>query len=231
MEWASRNACRLATPAYRVHDSGVKGGGVVLLNGTSSAGKGTIAKAIQAEAGDEAWLHHGIDRMLEGVPASLSEFVDPGHGRPDGPGWTLPFRDGTMMGAARVGALALQVLDGMYRSAAAMASAGNRVVLDDVIYDPRVLALAAQALSGTPTLFVGVRCPVELAIKREYQRGDRALGGAAAFDPLVHNPGTYDLEVDTSLQGPDECARVILLAFRGVMVGGAVQRAAARNPS
>ena len=207
----------------------MNGGGVVLLNGTSSAGKGTIAKAIQAQAGGEAWLHQGLDRMLEGVPASLREFVDPAHGSPDGPGWTVPFRDGMLVGAARVGPLARQLLDGMYRSAAAMVSAGNRVILDDVIYDPRVLALAAQALSGTPTLFVGVRCPVDVAVKREHQRGDRAAGGAAAFDPLVHNPGIYDLEVDTSLQSPDECAGLILEAFRKVKVGGALQRAAGRS--
>jgi chloramphenicol 3-O-phosphotransferase len=28
-----------------------------------------------------------------------------------------------------------------------------------------------MALSGTPILFVAVRCPVERAIKREHQRG------------------------------------------------------------
>jgi len=204
---------------------------VVLLNGTSSAGKGTIAKAIQAGAGDEVWLHHGLDRMLEGVPASLKMFVDPADGQPDSPGWTVPFRDGAMVGAARVGPVALQLLDGMYRATAAMAADGNRVILDDVIYDKRVLVLAALALFDTPTLFVGVRCPVETAIKRELQRGDRALGGAAAFDPLVHDPGIYDLEVDTSVQGPDECARVILQAFGSVTIGGALQRAAAQNRS
>ena len=217
--------------AYPVHDSVVKGGGVVLLNGTSSAGKGTIAVAMQARAGDQAWLHQGLDRMLEGVPASLKMFVDPADGQPDGAGWTVPFRDGAMVGAARVGPVALQLLDGMYRASAGMASAGNRVILDDVIYDKRVLVLAALALSDTPTLFVGVRCPVATAMERELQRGDRARGGAAAFHPLVHEPGIYDLEVDTSLQGPDECARVILKAFGNATVGGALQRAAAHNPS
>lgn len=204
---------------------------MVLLNGTSSAGKGTIAKAIQAQAGDEAWLHQGLDRFLEGVPAPLKMPVDPMDGRPDSPGWTVPLRDGAMVGPARVGPVALRLLDGMYRAAAAMAGAGNRVVLDDVIYDRRVLLLAAQALSVTPTLFVGVRCPVETAVRRELERGDRALGGAAAFHPLVHDPGIYDLEVDTSVQGPDECARLILTAFRNVTVSGALQRAAAHHPS
>lgn len=204
---------------------------MVLLNGTSSAGKSTLANAMQARAGDEAWLHHGIDRFLEGVPASLKLSFDPTDGRPDGPGWTVPLRDGAMVGAARVGPVALRLLDGMYRDAAEVAGAGNRVILDDVIYDRRVLVLAARALLQTPTLFVGVRCPVETAVKRELQRGDRALGGAAAFHPLVHDPGIYDLEVDTSVQGPDECARVILKAFGDATVGGALQRAAAHNPS
>ncbi len=198
-------------------------GGVLLLNGTSSSGKGTIAKAIQAE--DEAWLHCGLDRMLEGVPVSLRVLVDPADGKADGPGWTIPFRNG-LVGAPRLGPMALQLLDGMYRAAVAMAAAGNRVILDDVIYDRRVIALAAAALEGTPTLFVGVRCPLEVAVQREIQRGDRAPGGAAVFHPLVHDPGIYDFEVDTNLLSPAECARAILDTCPRLMPGEALARAA-----
>jgi chloramphenicol 3-O phosphotransferase len=130
----------------------MRAGGVLLLNGTSSSGKGTIARAIQTQ--DDAWLHFGLDRMLEGVPASLRVSADPADGAPDGPGWTVPFRNGVLVGAPRLGPVALQLLGGMYRAAAAMAGAGDLVILDDVIYDRRVLVLAAEGLKDTPTLFV-----------------------------------------------------------------------------
>jgi chloramphenicol 3-O phosphotransferase len=201
-------------------------GGVVLLNGTSSAGKGTIARAIQAQSGDDVWLHRGLDHMIGGIDGSLRHDVDTANLGPIGPGWTIPFRDGVILGAPRLGRVALQLIDGMYREAAAIAKDGDRVILDDVIFDKRVLGLAANALAGTRTLFVGVRCPLEIAIEREVRRGDRAIGGAAVFDPLVHDPGVYDLQVDTSLQGPDECARAILDAFQTAVVGGALQLAA-----
>jgi chloramphenicol 3-O phosphotransferase len=100
----------------------------------------------------------------------------------------------------------------MYQDAAATANSGSAVIFDDVIYDRRVLVLAAAALRLTPCLFVGVRCPVEVAVERERQRGDRAPGGAEIFDRVVHKPGIYDLEVDTSVLDPHQCAMVILKA-------------------
>ena len=81
-----------------------------------------------------------------------------------------------------------------------------------MIYDRQVLVVAAEALRLTPCLFVGVRCPVEIAAERERRRGDRAPGGALVFDRAVHSPGIYDLEVDTSVHDPDESASLILKA-------------------
>jgi chloramphenicol 3-O phosphotransferase len=55
-------------------------------------------------------------------------------------------------------------------------------------------------------LFVGLRLPRELAERRERERGDRGPGGAAAFYDLVHAHAVYDLELDTSVLSPEECA-------------------------
>lgn len=150
--------------------------------------------------------------MLEGVPQSLIEYVEEDNSGAQSAGWVVPFKDGVLVGVPRLGELALRILDAMYRGAAAMANGGTPVILDDVIYDRRVLSLAAEALRTTPTLFVGVRCPVEAAVERERSRGDRAPGGAVVFDRAVHSPGIYDVEVDTSIEDPDQCAAIILEA-------------------
>jgi len=203
-----------------------RSGRIVLLNGTSSAGKGTIARAMQAQAPGDGWLHLGLDRMLEGVDRSLIRYVD-GISRQETEGWSVPFVGGAIAGLPILGPAALRLIDEMYQGAAAMANSGSGVIFDDVIYDRRVLVLAAAALRLTPCLFVGVRCPVEVAIERERLRGDRAPGGAEIFDRAVHKPGIYDLEVDTSFLDPGQCASVILSTATGTFTpSAALERAA-----
>ena len=64
----------------------MSGGNIILLNGTSSAGKTTIAQAIQ-EVMEAPYLHTGIDQFLiEHLPRRLlvySDGVDP----PEAEGW------------------------------------------------------------------------------------------------------------------------------------------------
>ena len=79
-----------------------------------------------------------------------------------------------------------------------------------------ILSNSARQLQGVPVLFVGVRCPLEVIMER---RRATWSGGNADDDSVpqavrlwqqaVHVPGTYDLEVDTSVLSPDGCAEVI----------------------
>jgi chloramphenicol 3-O phosphotransferase len=88
-----------------------------------------------------------------------------------------------------------------------------RLVVERVIYRSQILCAAVQALHTFPVLFVGVRCPLEIAEEWETARGNRARGGAHNFHDLVHAHGIYDLEVDTSLHTPAECASIIKTAM------------------
>jgi chloramphenicol 3-O phosphotransferase len=81
--------------------------------------------------------------------------------------------------------------------------------MDDVIYDPLVLKSAVIALHTCKVLFVGVRCPVDIAEQRERDRGDRWPGLVTAHIDLVHAHGIYDLDVDTSVLTAMECAEKI----------------------
>jgi chloramphenicol 3-O phosphotransferase len=218
----------------------------VLLNGTSSAGKTSIAKALQAIM-ERPYVHTGVDHFLAGVPAKFTVVSD-GIAPATADYFLLVYRGSTTRIVAervegesayaggtltevRIGPGGLKLLAGMYRGIAALSAAGIDVVVDDVIYDRRVLQAAADALSDAPVLFVGLRLPREVAERRERERGDRGPGGAAAFYDLVHQPGVYDLELDTAVLSPPECALEIKQAlanghprraFRelGVLLGG-----------
>jgi chloramphenicol 3-O phosphotransferase len=110
----------------------------------------------------------------------------------------------------------------LYESIAAHSRAGLNVVVDvghhDAYAVPRhILPDCASRLSGLPALFVGVRCPVETIMERRRDTGWKV--GGAADDPVprpvllwqreIHIPGIYDLEVDTSVLSPEECAAAI----------------------
>jgi chloramphenicol 3-O phosphotransferase len=121
--------------------------------------------------------------------------------------------EGKALAEVRIGPTGYRLLAGMYQAIAALARAGNHVIVDDVIYDQRVLKAAVEALHPLPVLFVGVRCPLDVVMRRERERGDRGPGGAAAFYHLVHAHERYDLEVDTSRASAVECARRIKQAL------------------
>ncbi len=189
-------------------------GQIILLNGTSSAGKSTIAKQLQ-EILPHPYLHTGIDHFLGAAPWSRLMVYGDSTAQTDAEGWFLPFQDGALIGAPRLGPVAYQWVDGMYACFAALVTAGINLIVDDVIYDPQVLRLAVTHLADLPVFFVGLHCPVEEAMRREVARGDRAPGGAAVFHGLVHQHGVYDLQLDTVQWSPSECAEQIQTALQG----------------
>lgn len=193
-------------------------GNVVLLNGTPSAGKSTIARALQ-EVMETPWLHTGIDHFLSGVQkvGMVSDGVSPSENEY----FLLVYERGTaesitavqrgeadypggVLAEVRIGPGGLKLLRGMYSAVAALAEAGIDVIVDDVIHDRRVLKAAVESLKDSQVLFVGLHLPSEVAERRE--RGDRGPGGAAAFYVRVHAHGAYDLVLDTAALDPMECA-------------------------
>ena len=177
---------------------------IIVLNGNSSAGKSSIAKALQAIT-IEPFLHLSIDTFLDMMPPSLNE----------GPGG-LVFAPGIEGGkpvcAIIVGPLAARTLYGFRRAMAAMADAGSNLIIDDAMMDDDA-ADYARALSGHRVSWVGVFAPLEALEERESQRGDRDIGLARWLFDRVHDGVRYDLEVDTGNANPAECAARIKQAF------------------
>ena len=185
-------------------------GRVIVLNGTSSAGKSTLTRALQARL-EGPWLGVGIDTVVFALPTAYLN--QPGWAEvfryvPAEPGSTVPFRIET-------GDLGHRLVEGMHRMVASLADAGLSVIVDHVLLEPAWLPDLAARLAGHEVLFVGVRCPLEVVIAREAARKDRTIGQAAAQFERVHRAGGYDLEVDTSQVSADEAAERVALAIEG----------------
>jgi chloramphenicol 3-O phosphotransferase len=170
---------------------------VIVLNGGSSSGKTGIARCLQAIL-PQPWLRLGVDELIEALPPSL--FDDTAH---DGIGFGP-------LGEVRVGDAFRAVEAAWMAGIRAMASAGARIILDDVfLAGADSQARTRGHLDGLDVLWVGVRCPATTAADRELARGDRVRGMAAAQAETVHLGVSYDIEVDTSRNESAECARAI----------------------
>jgi chloramphenicol 3-O phosphotransferase len=187
-------------------------GNIILLNGTSSSGKSTLAHALQELLG-QSYFHLDLDLFQKTWHPNFLIYSE-GENPASVEGLLAVFRDGALA-EIRIGPGGFRFMDGMFRAIAGWASAGDNIIVDGAIYHPQVLRSAVQALYTFPILFVGVRCPLEVAERWEQVRGDRARGGARTFHDLVHAHGIYDLEVDTSLSTPAECAQIIKTALDG----------------
>lgn len=181
---------------------------IIFLNGASSSGKTAIAHALQ-QTMEEFYIHTGIDHFIERVPLRFHTFSDGAEpAAPYGILWVMPAGQPPVT-EVRYGAAGIQLLAGMYSAVAGLATAGNNVIVDDVVFHPVVLREALRALEGFDVVFVGVRCSLDVIRERELARGDRMGGLAEAQHELVHAHGVYDLEVDTSACTPMDCASLI----------------------
>jgi chloramphenicol 3-O phosphotransferase len=177
---------------------------IVLLNGVGSAGKGSIAKALQTITTDP-FLHVEMDAFLAMLPESSM-------GHPDGLTFETVQQDDKPMVIIRSGPIADRAFRGMRLAIAAMATAGNHLIVDDVMLRNQ-MAEYAQLLSPFQVFTVGVFAPLDVLEARERQRGDRLIGLARWQYDRVHADVTYDLKVDTSRASPMQCARLIKQSF------------------
>jgi chloramphenicol 3-O phosphotransferase len=178
---------------------------VVLLNGVSSVGKGSVAKALQRIAA-RPMLHIQMDAFLETMP--------PGSfGAPEGYTFETSQRDGKPVTAITGGPILETALRGMRAAVAAMAGEDADLVVDEVMWDPAALADYRRRLAKHDFHVVGLHAPLDVIEAREAARGDRTLGLARWQFDKVHAGMAYDLQLDTSLAAPDALAARIKAAF------------------
>jgi chloramphenicol 3-O phosphotransferase len=177
----------------RVHSSESEmAGRIILLNGTSSAGKTTIARTLQHTL-EPRWLDLEFD-LFVGMLTDETPGSGSGPGSDDLGHW---------------------LADGWYRVVGGLAGAGFDVLVEDVILEPYWLDAAIRNLSPFDVTFVAVRCPLQVAVQRETDRGDRDIGLVTRQFDSVHAGCSYDCEVNTSTMEAQACVDAILKVVEG----------------
>lgn len=187
------------------------GGTIIFLNGTSSAGKTTLAHALQEKLA-EPYQHVALDQFRDGLPDKFRGLNSP----PETTGQrglnVVPVvnADGNMFTEVRFGADGQKLLRGMRRAIATMADEGINIIIDDILLAPEFLSDYLEVMASRRLYLVGVRCPLEVIAEREAMRPGRFPGTAESHFDSCHAHGHYDVEVNTASQTPFACADAVI---------------------
>jgi chloramphenicol 3-O phosphotransferase len=188
-------------------------GSVIVLNGPSSAGKTTLAAALQRRfaADGECWFVYGMDDYFAKVPfdwVTAGKHVGPHADE----GVVLEVVDGVFH--MRLGPIGRGVLAAWRGAVASAARAGLNVIADDVVLTEDDWTGWLTDLDGVDTHWVRVHVDLDLIEAREHARGDRIPGQARAQYEDAYRHPAYDAMVDTGALDPDAAAATVLADWR-----------------
>jgi chloramphenicol 3-O phosphotransferase len=170
-------------------------GRLILLNGASSSGKSTLARALQ-RALDEPFLHVSSDQF---VAAGML---------PDRREDAGPFKWWTH--------LRPRFFAGFHRCLPALAEAGNDLIVEHVIEFQTWRDELGRLLADLDVFLIGVHCNLDELDRREHARGDRRTGEGRSHieSDRIHSFGPYDLEVDTTAGVSAPLVEFVITAWR-----------------
>ena len=136
-------------------------GKIILLNGASSSGKSSLARAVQARIEEPFW-HISIDHLRDSgvLPTARIRAGE--------------FRWATMRDA---------FFEGFEQSLLAYVRCGNNLIVEHIMESRAWLLRLAGLLVGQDAFFVGLHCDLVELERREIARGDRrsAMPGATSI--------------------------------------------------
>jgi chloramphenicol 3-O phosphotransferase len=181
---------------------------IIFLNGASSSGKSTLGRALRGVL-ETPYFYFSSDQLVDAQ--------------------VVPPLDRTRAeGQARWREIRPRFFDGFHRAIAALAAAGNPLIVEHVLEQRSWFEDCVRLLEPFDVLFVGVHCPLDELERRERARGDRRIGeGRSHLEDGIHMWSRYDLQVNTVERSPLENAMLIRAALSERRLPTAFQRALA----
>lgn len=179
---------------------------IIFLNGTSSAGKTSIAKKFQ-ELYPEPVLHMGIDHFFFSLHP---RFV--GQGEESHLGYQFVSVKDSLDPkiVVQTGSYGKRISYAMRRALKAIVDSDVHLIIDDLLFYEEDFQDYLELFQDSDVVFVAVRPTLQVAETREKMRGDRSHGLARGLYELVYKDRLFDVEVDTGKMTPEEAAGVIL---------------------
>ena len=181
---------------------------IIYLNGPSSAGKTTLALALQARL-PEPFLRLSLDNLIDAMPPQVNDWTGVG----SAPGFSfqaLTDADGATIYRVVAGPYGQRIAPAFHAMVVAIARSGLDLIIDDIAFGAAQVAPLREAFAEFSTLWVGVTASPEALLAREKRRGDRLVGSALDQLARVHTGVTYDLVLDTTNLSPEAAADQII---------------------
>jgi len=169
---------------------------ILFLNGVTSSGKTTLAKAIQKKA-DINFYALSNDAFQQMISA---KFLRQNY-------WKH---------------LSEAIIQA-YHTAKMMSDNGINIIFDGVLLDVDELKPHYEKLmvilQESPLKMIEVFCPLDICRQRNIARGDREINQSDEQHVIMAENIKYDLSVNTSLYSADRCAEIILSALAADLRG------------
>jgi chloramphenicol 3-O phosphotransferase len=187
-------------------------GRVVVLDGTASSGKTTLANALQRRltADGECWIVTGVDDYFAKLPRAWTA-INERRGPHADDGVVFDTTSGAF--EMRMGDVGRTLLRAYRASVGAMAHEGMNVIVDDSMLREEEWVSWQRVTVGLDVLWVRLRIDLDVLEARELARPDRVVGMARWQYDLVHRFAAYDLTVDTGVLDPDAAADAVMAAL------------------
>lgn len=208
----------------------MKKGQVIIITGTSGAGKTTTSQA-WARRAESCYFMFGFDQLVSVFPAA--KYTNFGE-KAEEYFYDIP-ADADNHQPARMGfgPAGIRAVSAMHEMIAAASNAGQNIVVDHLTFvDPPVLQDCVWRLQDVPVLFVALKPPKEVLVERLATRqfalppsiteamaglGDDALQAIAQrlqdaspwFYDAAYANDVYDLVIDSTSYSPDEVCQQI----------------------
>ncbi len=156
---------------------------IILLNGSSSSGKSTLAKALQTLIMDNRNERYEIVSIDDFLKMTTEDVI---------------YEDDVF-----------EISDALCENVLQALEENQGVIIDHVITSERIFNQLTEKLRYHHLWLVHVTCPLEVLQEREKERKDRCLGSAEASYTYLFPKEGYDLTVDTHSMTALECANQI----------------------
>ncbi len=170
---------------------------IIYLNGPSSAGKSTLARALQEKL-THPFLIIGIDQLIYMMPEKLNDWHN--YTKASGFSWQPEIDQAGVTVSYRidVGSFGKRIVAALKDIVLTLAASGHYIIIDDVSFLPEQVEEWKVALQNYSVLWVGVTAPQTVLEEREKARGDRKIGSARWQAERVHKDVVYDCMIDTA---------------------------------
>ena len=155
-------------------------GKIILLNGPSSSGKSTIAKALQVLIKEQREENYGIVSVDDFLNMSVNEPI---------------FEDDVF-----------EISDKLNKKVIDLLETSDGVIVDHVITSKRIYDGLMERCGSFDLISVKVYCSLDILKHREKERENRSIGSAEASLEYLYPKDGYDLTVDNSTVAAKECA-------------------------